>query len=66
MEVKIMSETKGRVTIPTDLDVIPETLKMLDEWGADAIRDCDGTEFPAEHEKYRDQDICYLLYYQKG
>ena len=48
MEVKIMSETKGRVTIPTDLDVIPETLKMLDEWGADAIRDCDGTEFPAE------------------
>ena len=29
MEVKIMSETKGRVTIPTDLDVIPETLKML-------------------------------------
>ena len=27
-----MSETKGRVTIPTDLDVIPETLKMLDEW----------------------------------
>ena len=27
---KAMSETKGRVTIPTDLDVIPETLKMLD------------------------------------
>ena len=24
-----MSETKGRVTIPTDLDVIPETLKMM-------------------------------------
>ena len=46
-----MSETKGRVTIPTDLDVIPETLKMLDEWGADAIRDCDGTEFPAELKK---------------
>ena len=46
-----MSETEGRVTIPTDLDVIPETLKMLDEWGADAIRDCDGTEFPAELKK---------------
>ena len=43
-----MKETKGRVTIPTNLDVIPETLEMLDEWGADAIRDCDGTEFPAE------------------
>ena len=40
-----MKETKGRVTIPTDLDVIPETLEMLDEWGADAIRDCDVRNF---------------------
>ena len=39
---------KGRVTIPTNLDVVPQTLEMLDEWGADAIRDCDGTEFPQE------------------
>ena len=39
---------KGRVTIPTNLDVVPQTLKILDEWGADAIRDCDGTEFPKE------------------
>ena len=37
---------RGRVTIPTDMDVVPETLKILDYWGADAIRDCDGTEFP--------------------
>ena len=34
---------KGRVTIPTNLDVVPQTLEILDEWGADAIRDCDGT-----------------------
>ena len=40
--------TKGRVTIPTNLDVVPQTLEMLKEWGADAIRDCDGTEFPQE------------------
>ena len=39
---------KGRVTIPTDLDVVPETLQILEKWGADAIRDCDGTEFPAQ------------------
>ncbi len=39
---------KGRVTIPTNLDVVPQTLEILDEWGADAIRDCDGTEFPKE------------------
>ena len=39
---------KGHVTIPTNLDVVPQTLEILDEWGADAIRDCDGTEFPKE------------------
>lgn len=38
----------GRVTIPTDLDVVPETLEVMKKWGADAIRDCDGTDFPAE------------------
>ena len=38
----------GRVTIPTDLDVVPQTLEILKRWGADAIRDCDGTDFPAE------------------
>lgn len=36
----------GRVTIPTDVDVVPETLELLKRWGADAIRDCDGTEYP--------------------
>ena len=45
-----MSDTRkvGRVTIPTDLDVVPETLEILKRWGADAIRDCDGTDFPSE------------------
>ena len=43
-----MSQNKGRVTIPTNLDVVKETLEIMDEWGADAIRDCDGTEFPQE------------------
>ena len=38
----------GRVTIPTDLDVVPETIEILKKWGADAIRDCDGTDFPVE------------------
>ncbi len=44
-----MSETekrRGRVTIPTDVDVVPETLEILERWGADAIRDCDGTDYP--------------------
>ena len=43
-----MNQQKGRVTIPTDLDVIPQTLELMEEWGADAIRDCDGTDFPKE------------------
>ena len=41
-------QNKGRVTIPTDVDVVPETLALLKRWGADAIRDCDGTDYPEE------------------
>ena len=43
---------KGRVTIPTNLDVVPQTLEILDEWGADAIRDCD--TFPEYAQSYKD------------
>ncbi len=38
----------GRVTIPTDMDVIEDTIQVSKRWGADALRDCDGTDFPAE------------------
>ncbi len=38
----------GRVTLPTDSDIIVETLEIMRMWGADALRDCDGTEFPKE------------------
>ena len=41
----------GRVTIPTDVDVVPQTLELLKRWGADAIRDCDGTDYPEELKK---------------
>ena len=43
-----MTLKEGRVTIPTNLDVVPETIELMKRWGADAIRDCDGTEFPEE------------------
>ena len=39
---------KGRVTIPTDMDVIQDTIRLSEKWGADAVRDCDGTSFPVE------------------
>lgn len=56
-----MSEKTGRVTIPTDLDVIPQTLELMGKWGADAVRDCDGTDFPQE---LRDVDAkIYSTYY---
>ena len=52
---------RGRVTIPTDLDVIPQTLQLMERWGADAIRDCDGTDFPQE---LKDVDAkIYSTYY---
>lgn len=38
----------GQVTIPTDIDVVQETKELLKRWGADAIRDCDGTDYPDE------------------
>ncbi len=43
-----MEKTKGLVTIPTDVDVVSGTLELMERWGADALRDCDGTDFPKE------------------
>ena len=43
-----MNLKTGRVTIPTDIDVIQDTLELSRRWGADAVRDCDGTDFPVE------------------
>ncbi|MBS6196081.1 MAG: 1,3-beta-galactosyl-N-acetylhexosamine phosphorylase [Clostridiales bacterium] len=53
--------TRGRVTIPTDVDVVPETLELVERWGADAIRDCDGTDYPEELKKV-DAKV-YATYY---
>lgn len=37
---------KGRLTIPTDENFVEGTKKYVEKWGADAVRDCDGTELP--------------------
>lgn len=56
-----MGRRTGRVTIPTDLDVIPQTIELMKQWGADAVRDCDGTDFPQE---LKDVDAkIYATYY---
>ncbi|MEG0736883.1 MAG: 1,3-beta-galactosyl-N-acetylhexosamine phosphorylase N-terminal domain-containing protein, partial [Longicatena sp.] len=46
-----MATEYGRVTIPTDVDVIEETIAIMKRWKADAIRDCDGTDMPDEIKK---------------
>lgn len=56
-----VGKTRGKVTIPTDIDVVDETFELLGRWGADAIRDCDGTAYP-EQLKAADAKV-YSTYY---
>lgn len=35
---------RGRVTIPTDSNITDDIKRAINLWGADAIRDCDGTK----------------------
>ena len=37
---------KGRFTIPTDESFVEGTKAIAEKWGADAVRDCDGTRLP--------------------
>lgn len=39
-----MSKTKGRVTLPSESNFLEQTKEMLERWGADALRDSDGTK----------------------
>ncbi|MEG0566205.1 MAG: 1,3-beta-galactosyl-N-acetylhexosamine phosphorylase N-terminal domain-containing protein, partial [Hungatella sp.] len=39
-------EIRGRLTLPTDVDMVKETLELKERLGADALRDCDGTNMP--------------------
>lgn len=56
-----MASEYGRVTIPTDTDVIDETIAIMKRWKADAIRDCDGTDMP---HAIRELDVKqYATYY---
>ncbi len=41
-----MSKNKGNVTLPSEAGLIDETKDLLERWGADAIRDSDGTKLP--------------------
>ena len=54
-------EQLGRLTLPTDADVVEETLRLKNLLGTDALRDCDGTEMPAE--LLQDPAKKYATYY---
>ncbi len=41
-------ESTGRLTLPTDVDMVSETIRLKNMLGADALRDCDGTTMPEE------------------
>ena len=45
----------GRVTIPTDESYVEGTKKIAALWGADAVRDCDGTKLPAHPRELADK-----------
>lgn len=36
----------GRLTLPTDVNMVEETIRLSNLLGADALRDCDGTAMP--------------------
>lgn len=39
-----MGKKRGRVTLPAEAGFEKESIELFERWGADAIRDCDGTE----------------------
>ncbi|EJQ43061.1 1,3-beta-galactosyl-N-acetylhexosamine phosphorylase [Bacillus cereus BAG5X1-1] len=39
-----MKKKKGRVTLPSEENFLKETKELMERWGADAIRDSDGTK----------------------
>ncbi|WP_066388111.1 1,3-beta-galactosyl-N-acetylhexosamine phosphorylase [Neobacillus mesonae] len=43
-----MKKTRGRVTLPSEQNFLNETKELMELWGADAIRDSDGTKLDDE------------------
>lgn len=42
-----MAKTRGRVTLPSESNFLEQTKELLERWGADALRDSDGTKLDA-------------------
>lgn len=45
---RVQNKTTGRFTLPSQSGMEKETLQLAEKWGADTIRDSDGTVLPPE------------------
>ncbi len=59
------TEKYGRLTLPTDLDVIDQTIELKNKLGGDAIRDCDGTDMPQELMNLDAKDMQHIILQEK-
>lgn len=41
-----VSKSSGRMTLPVEVGVDQEMVEVINRWGADAVRNSDGTELP--------------------
>src|SRR5690625_5066217 len=46
---------RGRVTLPAEEGLEEEISQIVDKWGADAVRDSDGTKIPEEVKSLADK-----------
>ena len=60
-----MSKTKGRVTLPSESGFLKETKELMERWGADAIRDSDGTKLDKDV-KSLDAEIYTTYFVARG
>jgi len=60
-----MAKTKGRVTLPSETNFLEETKEMMERWGADAIRDSDGTKL-SDDIKQLDAEIYTTYFVSRG
>lgn len=60
-----MSKTRGRLTLPSESNFLEETKELMDRWGADAIRDSDGTKLD-EATKSLDAKIYTTYFVARG
>ena len=60
-----MSKTRGRVTLPSESGFLNETRELMERWGADAIRDSDGTKLDRDV-KSLDAEIYTTYFVARG